>query len=317
MDIVSIVGMPVVMNSTLLNSAVVFQKGKILGIVPKTYLPNYKEFYEQRWFTSALNHPDGNVRLCGQNVPVSANLLFDTPETCFGIEICEDMWAPIPPSSALALKGAEIIFNMSADNEGIGKHNYVRSLVSQQSARCLAGYVFSSSGFGESTTDVVFAGNGLIYENGTLLTESERFSFKEQLVISEIDVERLRGERLTNTTFAANIGNCPGRPAIHISTEFVNTRDLSLTRSIEAHPFVPQGKELDERCEEIFAIQIAGLAKRFGTHSLQDCSSRYFRWFGFHLGTFGLCQNFRQIEFATKRHHRHHHAWFWHYRPHL
>ena len=262
MDIISIIGMPVVMNSTLLNSAVVFQKGKILGIVPKTYLPNYKEFYEQRWFTSALNHPDGNVRLCGQNVPVSANLLFDTPETCFGIEICEDMWAPIPPSSALALKGAEIIFNMSADNEGIGKHNYVRSLVSQQSARCLAGYVFSSSGFGESTTDVVFAGNGLIYENGTLLTESERFSFKEQLVISEIDVERLRGERLTNTTFAANIGNCPGRPAIHISTEFVNTRDLSLTRSIEAHPFVPQGKELDERCEEIFAIQIAGLAKR-------------------------------------------------------
>ena len=208
MDIISIIGMPVVMNSTLLNSAVVFQKGKILGIVPKTYLPNYKEFYEQRWFTSALNHPDANVRLCGQNVPVSANLLFDTPETCFGIEICEDMWAPIPPSSALALKGAEIIFNMSADNEGISKHNYVRSLVSQQSARCLAGYVFSSSGFGESTTDVVFAGNGLIYENGTLLAESERFSFKEQLVISEIDVERLRGERLTNTTFAANIGNC-------------------------------------------------------------------------------------------------------------
>lgn len=131
---------------------------------------------------------------------------------------------------------------MSADNEGIGKHNYVRSLVSQQSARCLAGYVFSSSGFGESTTDVVFAGNGLIYENGTLLTESERFSFKEQLVISEIDVERLRGERLTNTTFAANIGNCPGRPAIHISTEFVNTRDLSLTRSIEAHPLFLRAK---------------------------------------------------------------------------
>ena len=228
MDIISIIGMPVVMNSTLLNCAVVCQKGKILGIVPKTYLPNYKEFYEQRWFTSALNHPDTNIRLCGQNVPVSANLLFDTPDTCFGIEICEDMWAPIPPSSSLALQGAEIIFNMSADNEGIGKHAYVRSLISQQSARCLAGYVFSSSGFGESTTDVVFAGNGLIYENGSLLAESERFSFKEQLVISEIDVERIRGERLTNTTFAANIGNCPGRPAIHINTEFVNTRDFQI-----------------------------------------------------------------------------------------
>ena len=262
MDIISIIGMPVIMNSTLLNCAVVCQKGKFLGIVPKTYLPNYKEFYEQRWFTSALNHPDTNIRLCGQNVPVSANLLFDTPDTCFGIEICEDMWAPIPPSSSLALKGAEIIFNMSADNEGIGKHAYVRSLISQQSARCLAGYVFSSSGFGESTTDVVFAGNGLIYENGTLLAESERFSFKEQLVISEIDVERIRGERLTNTTFAANIGNCPGRPAIHIGTEFVNARDLTLTRAIEPHPFVPQGSELDQRCEEIFAIQIAGLAKR-------------------------------------------------------
>ncbi len=262
MDIISIVGMPVVMNSTLLNCAVVFQKGKILGIVPKTYLPNYKEFSEQRWFTSALNHPDTHIRLCGQNVPVSARLLFDTPETTFGIELCEDLWAPVPPSSSLALQGAEIIFNLSADNEGIGKQDYVRLLVSQQSARCLAGYVFSSAGFGESTTDVVFGGNGLIYENGTLLATAERFSLKEQLVISEIDVERLRGERLSNTTFAANLADNPCTPAIRISTEFVNSRELTLSRPIEAHPFVPQGKELDERCEEIFAIQVAGLAKR-------------------------------------------------------
>ncbi len=262
MDIISIVGMPVVLRDTLLNCAVVFQKGKILGVVPKTYLPNYKEFYEQRWFTSALNHPDACVRLCGQDVPVSVHLLFDTPETCFGVEICEDMWAPIPPSSALALKGAEIIFNLSADTEGIGKQAYVRSLISQQSARCLAGYVFSSSGFGESTTDVVFSGNGLIYENGILLAESERFSFKEQLVISEIDVERLRNERLINTTFAANAGNCPGVPAIHIATECIESRDAILSRTVEAHPFVPQGEELDRRCEEIFAIQVAGLAKR-------------------------------------------------------
>ncbi len=262
MDIISIVGMPVVMNSTLLNCAVVFQKGKILGIVPKTYLPNYKEFYEQRWFTSALNHPDTHIRLCGQNVPVSAHLLFDTPETTFGIELCEDLWAPIPPSSSLALQGAEIIFNLSADNEGIGKQDYVRSLVSQQSARCLAGYVFSSAGFGESTTDVVFGGNGLIYENGTLLAAADRFSLKEQLVISEIDVERLRSERRTNTTFAANLANNPGTPVTRICTEFVNSRELTLSRPIEAHPFVPQGKELDGRCEEIFAIQVAGLAKR-------------------------------------------------------
>lgn len=262
MDIISIVGMPLVVNSTLMNCAVVLQKGKILGIVPKTYLPNYKEFYEQRWFTSASAHTETSIRLCGQNVPFGANLLFDTPETCFGIEICEDVWAPVPPSSTLALKGAEIIFNLSADNESIGKHHYLRSLLSQQSARTLGGYVFSSCGFGESTTDVVFGGNGLIYENGTLLAASERFSIKEQLIISEIDVERIRNERRINTTFAANMAQCKQQESVHVNTELVNQRDLILTRPIEAHPFVPQGDALNQRCEEIFEIQVMGLAKR-------------------------------------------------------
>ena len=263
MDIISIVGMPVTVNSTLMNCAVAIQRGKILGIVPKTYLPNYKEFYEQRWFTSALNHADiSQVRLCGQSVPFGANLLFDTPETCFGIELCEDVWSPIPPSSTLALKGAEIIFNLSADDECIGKYAYLNSLLSQQSARCLAGYVFSSCGFGESSTDVVFDGKGLIYENGSLLAASERFSLKEQLIISEIDVERIRNARMGNTTFAANIAHTSKESFVHVSTELVNQRDLILTRPIEAHPFVPQGAELDKRCEEIFAIQVAGLAKR-------------------------------------------------------
>ena len=264
LDIISIVGMPVVVNSTLMNCAVVFQRGKILGVVPKTYLPNYKEFYEQRWFTSAPSHPDTvTIRLCGQLVPVNAHLLFDTPDVCFGVEICEDVWATIPPSSSLALKGAEIIFNMSADTENIGKHHYLRSLLSQQSARCLAGYVFASSGFGESTTDVVFAGNGLIYENGSLLAASERFSFEEQLVATEIDVERLRGERLTNTTFAASVAQYAQFPAQHVATELVTGRELTLTRAVEPHPFIPAiGKLLDERCEEIFSIQVAGLAKR-------------------------------------------------------
>lgn len=264
LDIVSIVGMPVVVNSTLANCAVVFQRGKILGVVPKTYLPNYKEFYEQRWFSSSLTY-DGisEVRLCGQIVPFGKDLLFETSDTCFGIEICEDLWAPVPPSSELVLKGAEIIFNMSADTENISKHQYLRSLLAQQSARCLAGYVFSSCGFGESTTDVVFAGNALIYENGSLLAESERFSFSEQLVISEIDVERLRSERLVNTTFAASVRAYGAGNVRRIQAELVNSRDLSLTRYIDPHPFVPAGgKLLDERCEEIFSIQVAGLAKR-------------------------------------------------------
>ena len=262
MDIISIVGMPLVVNSTLMNCAVVLQKGKILGIVPKTYLPNYKEFSEQRWFTSASTHTETNIRLCGQNVPFGTSLLFDTAETCFGIEICEDVWTPIPPSSILAMKGAEIIFNLSANNESIGKHNYLRSLLSQQSARCLGGYVFSSCGFGESTTDVVFGGNGLIYENGTLLAASERFSLKEQLIISEIDVERIRNERRVNTTFSANMAQFKEQTAIHINTEQVNQRDLILTRAIDALPFVPKGDTLNQRCEEIFEIQVMGLAKR-------------------------------------------------------
>ena len=262
LDIISIVGMPVTFNSTLLNTAVVIQKGKILGIVPKTYLPNYKEFYEMRWFSSALNIQEDTVRICGQLVPISSNLLFDTPDTCFGIEICEDMWAPIPPSSTLALKGAEIIFNLSADNEGIGKHSYLRSLISQQSARTLSGYVFSSCGFGESTTDVVFAGNGLIYENGTLLAASERFCLEEQLIISEIDIERIRTERRINTTFAANAANCSETKAIRLSTEMVNKKEFELTRTIKPLPFVPSDTGLNERCEEIFSIQVSGLAKR-------------------------------------------------------
>lgn len=262
LDIISILGMPVVVNSTVINAAVVIQKGKILGVVPKTYLPNYKEFYEQRWFTSALQVSENSVRLCGQIVPMGNNLLFETAETTFGIEICEDLWATVPPSSSLALQGAEIIFNLSADDEGIGKHNYLCSLISQQSARCISGYVFSSSGFGESTTDVVFAGNGLIYENGYLLARSERFCMEEQLIINEIDVECIRAERRVNTTFAANKANCPGKEAIRISTEFVNSKDLNLTRTFNPHPFVPQGSELNSRCEEIFSIQIAGLAQR-------------------------------------------------------
>lgn len=264
LDIISIVGMPVLLNSSLLNCAVVFQKGKILGVVPKSYLPNYKEFYEQRWFVSADAYPNTmTVRLCGQVVPCSSQLLFDTPDVCFGIEICEDVWAPVPPSSYLALQGAEVVFNLSADTENISKHQYLCSLLAQQSARCLSGYVFSSCGFGESTTDVVFAGNALIYENGSLLAKNDRFSFDEQLVISEIDVDRLRTERQMNTTFGASVRNHYSAVFQHIQTEFVSSKEGEFTRTVEPHPFVPAGgKLLDERCEEIFSIQVAGLAKR-------------------------------------------------------
>ena len=262
LDIISIIGLPIPYRGTLLNCAAIIQKGKILGIVPKTYLPNYKEFYEQRWFTSGDTHGDNTVLICGQQVPLSRNLIFSTPSCRFGVEICEDVWAPIPPSSELTLKGAEIIFNLSADNEGVGKHDYLKSLLAQQSARCLCGYVFAGAGFGESTQDVVFAGKALMFENGLLLAESERFSFKEQLVIGEIDVERLRTERRVNTTFGASMARVKGQNALQIDTELFAPKSFDLSRTISPTPFVPSGRELNERCEEIFAIQIEGLAKR-------------------------------------------------------
>ncbi|MCQ2246210.1 MAG: NAD(+) synthase [Bacteroidaceae bacterium] len=263
LDIITIIGAPIAHNGTLLNCALVLQKGKVLCIVPKTYLPNYKEFYEKRWFTSGKNHPDTQIRYCGQNVPMGLHQLVRTPQCTFGIEICEDLWATIPPSSNLVLKGAEVIFNLSATNESIGKNYYLRSLIAQQSARCLAGYVYSSCGFGESTTDLVFAGNGYIYENGSLIAESKRFCLNEQLIISEIDVEKLRTERRINTTFGENIRNCDDTENYNIITsESFISEDMTLTRTFDPHPFVPTGNKLDERCEEIFHIQCEGLAKR-------------------------------------------------------
>lgn len=262
LNIISIVGLPLPLNGVLINAAVAIQQGEILGVVPKTYLPNYKEFYEQRWFTSGSQIIENNISLCNTTVPVSNRLLFETPQATFGIEICEDVWATIPPSSELSLLGADIIFNLSATDEVIGKHSYLCSLLSQQSARCISGYVYASCGFGESTTDVVFGGNAMIYENGTLLEKSQRFSFNEQLVVSEIDIQRLRSERRINTTFAANKAALSNSKATRVSTKPINNDEISITRTFDRHPFVPKGNALHERCEEIFSIQIAGLAQR-------------------------------------------------------
>lgn len=262
MEIISIVGLPVQFHGTLLNCAAVLQKGKLLGLVPKTYLPNYKEFYEQRWFASANDISQDKVLICGQQVPVTASQIFVTSTCRFGIEICEDVWSPIPPSSVLALKGADIIFNLSADNDCVGKRDYLTSLLSQQSARCLSGYVFSGCGFGESTQDVVFSGKAFIYENGTLLAESSKHSLEEQLIVSEIDVERLNTERRTNTTFSANAALFRDKEILTVETMSTMPQELNLTRKIAMHPFVPGGPLLNERCEDIFAIQVEGLAKR-------------------------------------------------------
>ena len=260
-DVISIIGMPVVINGLLYNCAVVIQRGTILGVVPKTYLPNYGEFYEKRWFASAQDLNPTDIYLAGSTISVSAEpVLFTTGDGAkFGVEICEDVWAPIPPSNNLALAGADIIFNLSASDELIGKHRYLRSLLAQQSARTISGYVYASSGFGESTQDVVYGGNAMIFENGKLILEGNRFSFQPQIQITQIDVEKLRTERRQNTTFINAQRHSQAR---HIVAKAVSPRDFELIREVNPHPFIPQGDDMQSSCEEILNIQVAGLAKR-------------------------------------------------------
>ncbi len=262
LDILTIVGVPLRTENRLINAAVVFQKGVIRGVVPKTYLPNYKEFQEQRWFTSATELRESTISIGEEEYPMGSHLLFRSGRLTAGIEICEDLWVPVPPSSLLAMEGANIIFNLSASNELIGKHAYLRSLICQQSARCMAGYVYASSGFGESSTDLVFAGNGIIAENGNLLAESPRFTMEEQLVISEIDIETLQNDRQVNTSFMYGTSGLPKEKAQVVDFQVRIPDGFSLTRPVDPHPFTPSGEALKERCEEIFHIQVAGLAKR-------------------------------------------------------
>ena len=261
LDIISIVGLPVVINGLLYNCAAVIQGGTLLGLVPKTYLPNYAEFYEKRWFASAQDMNPSELYFAGGPVSVSAEpKLFVTSDGMkFGIEICEDVWAPIPPSNTLAVAGADIIFNLSASNEVIGKHNYLKSLIAQQSARTISGYVYAGCGFGESTQDVVYGGNALIYENGHLLIEGSRFSLQPQIQSYQIDVEKLRVERRQNTTY---INAQRGAHASEIPCKPVAQRDFELQREINPHPFIPKKEEMQVACEEILNIQTAGLAKR-------------------------------------------------------
>lgn len=275
-----IVGVPVDTGKLLLNCAAVICNGWLDTLVSKTYLPNYGEFYEKRWFASAQDiNDEETIDYAGTVITLTKQpQLFKTEQgVTFGVEICEDVWAPVPPSNHLALAGADLIFNLSASDELIGKHDYLKSLLAQQSARTMSGYVYSSCGFGESTQDVVYGGNALVYENGKLLAESDRFSFESQLVISEIDVEMLRAERKRNTTFVnaqrgemAEMFLLDQEPDMMSNDEKKDTpADDSLCyRTVEPHPFIPKSDDMQRSCEEIFNIQVAGLAKRLvHTHS--------------------------------------------------
>ena len=263
LDMVTALGLPVrdKWNNKLYNCAAVIQKGEILGLVPKTYLPNYGEFYEQRWFTSS-GGPDGvdhNLTLCGQEVSLSCNSVFactGMENLVIGVEICEDLWAPEPPSASLARQGATIILNLSASNETVGKAAYRRSLVTGQSGRLVCGYVYADAGEGESTTDLVFAGHNMIAENGALLSERR---FATGLTISEIDVDKLVAERRRMNTYAS-FKKDPEIWRVDFHMDLTKTR---LTRHISPTPFVPEDAESREaRCSEILCIAALGLKKR-------------------------------------------------------
>ncbi len=261
------VGLPLVADDQLFNCAVAINQGRILGVVPKLFIPNYKEFYERRWFSSGNNTCVETINLFGEEVPFGKNLLFQSnlnSKLIVGVEICEDLWVPIPPSSYQALAGATILVNLSASNELIGKSGYRRQLVSNQSARCVAAYAYASCGTGESSTDILFSGHCLISENGTTLAENKRFERENVLISTEIDLERIMVDRIRLNSFADN----KRESATEARFRKIPFRDPNhsinhLTRFIDAHPFVPQGREtLAERCNEIFHIQVSALCKR-------------------------------------------------------
>jgi NAD+ synthase (glutamine-hydrolysing) len=267
----AVVGLPVFHDDQLFNCAAVINRGKILGIVPKTYLPNYREFYDARYFAPANTIVTNHETLFGSEVPFGVDLLFQCGEVVFGLEICEDLWGPIPPSSILATHGALILANLSASNETIAKANYRKDLVESQSARCQAVYIYSSSGVGESSTDLVFGGQCLIAENGVTLAETKRFQKNTQFAIADVDYQRLQHNRMQTTSFD-DTSLEPGlkRTMRTIAFELPDrSQSLPLQRFVSGHPFVPSGpSELKERCEEIFAIQTAALARRLSHANL-------------------------------------------------
>ena len=263
-DMFILVGAPLAINSALFNCAIGIFNGEILGIVPKSYIPNYTEFYEKRWFTPGLGIINKNINLYFQkNIPFGTDILFTCQDIKLGVEICEDLWVTIPPSSYLSLAGANVLCNLSASNEIVSKAEYRQHLVESQSARCIASYIYSSSGVLESTTDLVFSGDLLIGENGTIINKNSRFQRENEVLTSIIDIDKLNADRLKNLSFRdSSLSNTLSYREIEFKYSCLSYGTFD--RYVEKYPFVPSNKaEISERCKEIFNIQSAGLAKRF------------------------------------------------------
>ncbi len=267
-DMMSVVGLPVLVEERLYNCAAVLCKGNLIGFVPKMFLPNRNEFYEKRWFASGYEicKTVSEIYFNGYSVPFGHLLFSDKKnEVRLGIEICEDLWSVIPPSSIMALNGANILANLSASNELVGKADYRRKLIEQQSARCIAGYVYSGAGVHESTTDLVFGGHSIIAENGIILKESQRFSRNDQIIYSDIDTGKLAAEKHMQTSYSDDCDrNRTFRKYTIVEFEIGNRACMfEFDRKLHAYPFVPADQDLaNKRCEEVFKIQSSGLAKR-------------------------------------------------------
>ena len=279
LPVVTVVGLPLQVDHVLFNCAVVMYRGRLLGIVPKTFLPNYREFYELRQFTPATAALRPTLTLCGQeHVPFGEQLLFrasDLDRLTFFIEICEDLWVPIPPSCYAALAGATVLLNLSASNVTISKDDYRHSLVANQSARCLAAYLYTAAGPGESTTDLAWDGHALAYENGALLAESQRFHYASQLVLAELDVERLTQERMRQTSFGQSVQVHREEVArfreISFAVEVPRTGRMLCQRQYDRFPYVPSNPAVrDRRCYEAYNIQVQGLVKRLQSTGIRN-----------------------------------------------
>jgi NAD+ synthase (glutamine-hydrolysing) len=270
--VITVVGLPLQVHSMLFNCAVVLYRGRVLGVAPKSFLPGYREFYELRQFVPASYAPLEKIDLLGQGeIPFGNRLLFqveEQPLLTFYTEICEDVWVPIPPSSFAALAGASVLINLSASNITVGKADYRRNLVANQSGRCLSAYLYSAAGTGESTTDLAWDGHGMIFENGACLAETKRFSYESQMIMGDIDLDRLAQERMRQTSYGQSVqrhrDEVAGFRTVRFSASLPREKVLPLERFYERFPFVPSDpSRRDERCREVYEIQVQGLVKRF------------------------------------------------------
>jgi NAD+ synthase (glutamine-hydrolysing) len=273
---VLVVGAPLRSEEKLFNCAVVIYRGKTLGIVPKTYIPNYREFYEKRQFRSARDAAGRELLFLGEKVPFGNDLIFDIsniPGVAIHVEICEDLWSPLPPSTFGALAGATVLANLSASNITVGKNDYRRLLCASQSAKCISAYMYSAAGPGESTTDLAWDGYAVIYENNDLLAESQRFKGEEQLITADIDIDRLRQDRMRMTSFndtaSAHRSYVAGMRRIPFEFQ-IPKGTIDLIRSVPRFPYVPINPDvLDERCFEIYNIQVHSLIKRLASTGIE------------------------------------------------